>query len=136
MRAGINDWKRRSASVGYILANSQNLTTANVPYVNQGNTRKQVTIGSNSDVGVLVNGYTPIIADASATYKLDSFPLYPGAFPIKVAGEYINNLDTISGNGNNQGFWAGVTFGKSGKQHTWDIPIATNIWKPTRRMIS
>jgi hypothetical protein len=98
---------------GYLLQNSKNLTTANVPYINQGNTR---TIG-----GVLVNGYTPIIADASATYKLDSFPLYPGAFPIKVAGEYINNLDTISGNNHNQGYWAGVTFGKSGKKHTWDI---------------
>jgi hypothetical protein len=98
---------------GYILQNSKNLTAASVPYLNQGNTR---TTG-----GVLVNGYTPIIADASATYKLDSFPLYPGAFPIKIAGEYINNLDTISGNNNNQGYWAGVTFGKSGKKHTWDI---------------
>jgi hypothetical protein len=101
---------------GYILENSQNLTTASVPYINQGNTRKSV-----GGVGVLVNGYTPLIADASATYKLDSFPLYPGAFPIKVAGEYINNVDTISGNGNNQGYWAGVTFGKSGKKHAWDI---------------
>jgi hypothetical protein len=98
---------------GYILENSVNLTTANVPEINQGNTR---TAG-----GVLVNGYTPIIADASATYKLDSFPVYPGAFPIKVASEYINNVDTSSGNNNNQGYWAGVTFGKSGKAHTWDI---------------
>jgi Putative porin len=98
---------------GYLLANSKNLTTANVPYINQGNTR---TAG-----GVLTNGYTPLIVDASATYKLDSFPLYPGAFPIKVAGEYINNVDTISGNNNNQGYWAGVTFGKSGTKGTWDI---------------
>ena len=98
---------------GYLLQNSKNLTVANVPYINQGNSR---TAG-----GVLVNGYTPIIADASATYKLDSFPAYPGAFPIKVAGEYINNVDTISGNNNNQGYWAGVTFGKSGKAHTWDL---------------
>ena len=105
---------------GYILANSQNLTTASVPYINQGNTRKVVVIGGNN-VGVLVNGYTPIIADASATYKLDSFPLYAGAFPIKVAGEYINNVDTQKNNDNNQGYWVGVTFGKSGKKHTWDI---------------
>jgi putative porin len=98
---------------GYILENSVNLTTANAPEINQGNTR---TAG-----GVLVNGYTPIIADASATYKLDSFPLYPGAFPIKVSGEYINNVDTISGNNNNQGYWIGATFGKSGKKHAWDI---------------
>ena len=98
---------------GYILANSQNLTTTAVPYINQGNSR---TAG-----GVLINGYTPIIADASATYKLDSFPLYPGAFPIKVAGEYINNVDANSGNNNNQAVWGGITFGKSGTKHTWDL---------------
>jgi len=101
---------------GYILANSQNLTTANVPYINQGNTRK--VVGGN---GVLVNGYTPLIADASTTYKLDSFPLYPGAFPIKLSGEYINNVDTIQTDKNNQGYWVGITFGKSGTKHTWDI---------------
>jgi len=98
---------------GYILANSQNLTTTAVPYINQGNSRM-----TN---GVLINGYAPIIADASATYKLDSFPLYPGAFPIKVAGEYINNLDTVSGNKNNQAIWGGITFGKAGTKHTWDL---------------
>ena len=98
---------------GYILGNSQNLTTGNVPYINQGNSRM-----TN---GVLINGYAPIIADASATYKLDSFPLYPGAFPIKVAGEYINNLDTVSGNKNNQAIWGGITFGKAGTKHTWDL---------------
>jgi hypothetical protein len=98
---------------GYAIVNPANLTTANVPYVNQGNTR---TAG-----GVLVNNYTPIIVDASATYKLDSFPLYPGAFPIKLAGEYINNVGAIRNNNNNQGYWGGITFGKSGKKHTWDI---------------
>jgi Putative porin len=105
---------------GYILANSQNLTTANVPYVNQGNTRTTVGLAP-SQVGVLVNGYTPIIGDVSATYKLDTFPFFTGAFPIKVSGEYINNVGTISGNNNNQGYWAGITFGKSGTKGTWDI---------------
>jgi hypothetical protein len=103
---------------GYILANSQNLTTTSVPYINQGNTR---IVTAAAGPGVLVNGYTPIIADASATYKLDTFPLYPGAFPIKLAGEYINNVDTVSGNDNNQGYWIGATFGKSGTKGTWDI---------------
>ena len=87
-----------------------------MPYVNQGNTRK--VVGGN---GVLVNGYTPLIADASATYKLDSFPLYPGAFPIKLSSEYINNVDTIQSDKNNQGYWIGIMFGKSGTKHTWDI---------------
>jgi hypothetical protein len=103
---------------GYILANSRNLTTTSVPYINQGNTRA-ILVGGGP--GVLVNGYTPIIADASTTYKLDTFPLYPGAFPIKLGGEYINNVDTVSGNGHNQGYWVGVTFGKSGTKKTWDI---------------
>ena len=98
---------------GYLLSNSQNLTTTAVPYINQGNSR---TAG-----GVLINGYAPLIADASATYKLDSFPLYPGVFPIKVGGEYLNNLDAVSGNNNNQAFMAGVTFGKSGTKKTWDL---------------
>jgi hypothetical protein len=90
-----------------------NLSTANVPYVNQGNTRNAG--------GFLVNDYAPIIGDASVTYKLDSFPFYTGVFPIKVAGEFVNNVGRVKASGNNQGYWAGVTFGKSGTKHTWDI---------------
>ncbi len=96
---------------GYYLGNSANLTTANVPYINQGNSR--------TGPGVLINHYAPLIADASATYNLDTFPMYSGPFPIKLAGEYINNVDAHTGN--NQGYWAGVTLGKSGKKHAWDI---------------
>ena len=118
--------KRFSTSLGlggYTIVNPQNLTTANVPYINQGNSRTNVFLKSSpaTATGVLVNNYSPIIGDVSATYKLDSFPLYPGAFPIKVAAEYINNVGTVSGNGHNQGYWLGVTFGKSGKKHAWDI---------------
>jgi hypothetical protein len=98
---------------GYTIVNPANLSTNNVPYINQGNTR---TAG-----GILVNNYAPIIADASTTYKLESFPFYTGAFPIKLAAEYINNVATIQSDNNNQGCWAGVTFGKSGKKNTWDI---------------
>ena len=100
---------------GYLLSNSQNLTNSTVPYVNQGNSRMATSKGQ------LINGYAPLIADVSATYKLDSFPMYPGAFPIKVAGEYINNVDAVSGNNNNQGVWAGITLGKSGTKKTWDL---------------
>ena len=92
------------------IVNAQSLTSANVPDVNGGNTR--------NSLGVLVNHYNPIIADASITYKLDSFPLYKGAFPIKLAGEFINNPGAEE---NNTGFWAGVTFGKSGTKNTWDV---------------
>ena len=115
--------KKLSSSLGlggYTIVNPANLTTTSVPYVNQGNTRKLVFIPvtATTPTGVLVNNYAPIIADASVTYKLDSFPLYTGAFPIKLTGEFINNVSTAN---NNQGYWAGVTFGKSGTKHTWDI---------------
>ncbi len=108
---------------GYTILNPGNLAVTNVPYINQGNTRNAS--------GNLVYNYAPIITDASATYKLESFPFYPGAFPIKLQGEYINNVggDIVyyptqgkaPNNNNNQGYWAGVTFGKSGTKGTWDI---------------
>jgi hypothetical protein len=62
--------------------------------------------------------YTPLIANASVTYTLDSFPFYTGAFPIKFAGEFMNNPGAPK---DNNGVWAGVTFGKSGTKKTWDI---------------
>ena len=105
---------------GYTIVNPANLTTANVPYVNQGNTRKFSVTPLPNGSYVLANNYAPIIADASATYKLDSFPLYTGAFPIKIQGEFINNVANVQNN-NNQGYWVGVMFGKSGTKHTWDI---------------
>jgi hypothetical protein len=101
-----------SVGVGALaIVSPEQLTTANVPYNNQGNTR-------NGNPGVLVNNYTPLIADASATYTLASFPFYNGAFPIKLAGEFINNPGAKA---NNNGYWAGVTFGKSGAKKTWDL---------------
>ncbi len=102
-----------SSSVGggiFGISSPAQLTTGNVPYNNRGNTR--------SATGVLLYNYNPVIADASLTYTFDSGPLYTGKFPVKVAGEYINNP---SASQNNTGFWGGVTFGKSGKKNTWDL---------------
>jgi hypothetical protein len=77
---------------------------------NLGNTR--------TFAGNLVYFYNPVVLDASVTYTLDSFPLYAGAFPIKLAGEYMNNPAASI---NNEGWWGGVTLGKSGKKGAWDI---------------
>jgi Putative porin len=102
-----------SSSLGvavFDLVNRDMLTTANVPNINQGNTRNAA--------GGLIYNYNPIFVDGSVTYKLDSFPLYAGAFPIKLAGEYLNNPGAAH---NNEGYWGGITFGKSGTKHTWDI---------------
>jgi Putative porin len=106
-----NDKLSSSVGVGGLVINSQkSLSTANVPYINQGNTR--------SSTGVLLNKYEAFVADASVTYTLDSFPLYAGAFPIKVAGEGIINAGAAH---QNSGYWTGVTFGKSGAKKTWDL---------------
>lgn len=80
---------------------------------NLGNTTKLV-----NGIPYLVNDYNPIIADASVTYTLDSFPLYPGVFPVKLAAEYMDNPGAGS---NNKGWWVGTTLGKSGKKGLWDL---------------
>ena len=107
-------WNAKWASslgVGaFQIVNPEQLSNANVAQNNQGNTR--------TGGGLLLNNYNPIIADASVTYTLDSFPFYTGAFPIKFAGEYIENPGASK---NNTGYWAGVTFGKSGTKRTWDL---------------
>lgn len=94
----------------YNILNPESLTTANVPNYNGGNTRDAG--------GALVNNYNPLVASASVTYKMDSFPMYHGAFPIKVAGQYLNNPAVEN---QNQGWWGGVTFGSAGKKGNWDL---------------
>jgi hypothetical protein len=107
----------------FSIVNTGMLTTNNVPYINQGNTR--------TSAGVLMYNYNPVIASGSATYKLDSFPLYKGAFPIKVAGEFMDNPAAPSQS--NRGYWGGITFGKSGRKGTWDLSyryqyLEANAW--------
>jgi hypothetical protein len=135
------NWTQRiSTSLGlggFVITSPLNLTSAtgnpptgagNVPYVNQGNTRiYNPNANYNPVTGIatgawqLENNYTPIIVDASATYKLDMFPFYAGAFPIKVSGEYMINPGVVQNNNQNQGIWAGIMFGKAGTKGTWDI---------------
>ena len=107
--------KKWSTSIGgaaYSVQNTENLTTAAVPNQNVGNTRR-------SD-GSLVNGYNPIVGDASVTYTLESLPMYNGAFPVKVGGEYLYNPSAPS-SADNYGWNAGITFGKAGKRGTWEL---------------
>ena len=97
----------------YDIANLGNITVFGngaTPYdSNLGNT----VVGSS-----FRSDFNPIVASGSVIYTLDSFPLYKGAFPVKFAGEYMNNPAAAN---NNQGWWAGMTLGKSGKKGTWDI---------------
>jgi hypothetical protein len=99
-----------SAGLGFLnLANGSQLTTAAIANQNGGNSR----VG-----GALVNNYTPFVVDASATYILDSFPLYNGAFPVKVGGDF---MDNVAVNNNGYGFSAGITLGKAGKKGLWEV---------------
>jgi hypothetical protein len=114
-------WQKKltsSLGLGILsIANAESLGNAAVPNVNRGNTR--------DGAGVPVYNFNPIVADAAVIYTLDSFPLYKGAFPIKVAGEYTLNPAAPSG-ADNFAYNVGIQFGKSGKKQTWE---AAYTWK-------
>ncbi len=94
------------------IVNEQSLTNNAVPNVNRGNTR----VGGT---GILANNFNPVVADASVTYTLENgIPTYKAAFPIKLGGEYMNNLATRD---REQAAQAGVTFGKAGKKGLWEV---------------
>ena len=93
----------------YGISDKRNLGNGAVENLNSGNAR---------DVfGNLIQHYNPIVVDAALTYSLDTFPLYPGAFPVKLWGEYINNPGASRFE---DGYTGGITFGKSGKKGTWE----------------
>jgi hypothetical protein len=101
-----------SLGAGFLgVKNPENLGNGDVPNQNVGNTRDATT-------GDLVYNYNPIVANASITYTLESFPMFSGFFPIKLSGEYMHNPAAPS---QNSGWWAGMTLGKSGKRRTWEL---------------
>ncbi|HUS34106.1 MAG TPA: putative porin [Verrucomicrobiae bacterium] len=95
---------------------SEGLSSSNVPDVNHGNSRTAVTTPAAANV--LDNTFTTVVADASVTYNLESFPFYKAAFPIRVGAEYARNLTVEE---RNEAYAFGVTFGKSGKKGLWDV---------------
>lgn len=97
---------------GLNIVHEQQLTNSAVPAVNRGNSR-------DAGTGVLSRHFNPVIADASFTYSfVDGVPFYKAAFPIKIAGEYMNNVAASS---RNEAWQAGVTFGKAGKKGLWEL---------------
>ncbi len=103
----------------YTLKDEENLGNGAVPNVQVGNTRYAASVpGSVTRLaGSLVNDYYPVVADAAVTYTLKSFPGYAGKFPIRIAGEYMENPGADA---RNNGYWAGIFFGKVGKKGTWE----------------
>jgi len=107
---------------GLAVTGKNSLGTANVPDQNRGNTRVNRGTAAAPDF-VPAFHFNPLVADAYLTYTQKKFPLYSGAFPIRVGGEFMHNF---AAENDNQGYAVGATFGKSGKRRTWDF---TYRWK-------
>jgi len=103
-------WASTLGVGGFAIANDEMLVNGNVPNVSRGNTRNAV--------GAPAFGFNPIYVDGGVTWTLDSFPHYPGPFPINVSGDYVNNPLASR---LNEGWSAGITFGKAGKKGTWEL---------------
>ncbi len=116
-------WSSSLSGAGLLINSEQNLNNANVPNVNRGNTR-------TGAAGVPASNFNPLVADASLTYTMDSFPGYKGAFPIKLVGEYADN---VAINTDNRSYLGGITFGKVAKKGTWEFSyqyrvLEANFW--------
>ncbi len=113
-------WQTSFGLSALMISGTENLTSANVPDQNKGNTRVNINAGTTNkpSYGPLANTFNPIVVDGAVIYSLESFPTYTGAFPIRLAADYVNNP---AAHNNNQAFSAGITFGKSGKKGTWDL---------------
>lgn len=95
----------------------EGLASAAVPDLNSGNSR-QIAAGGGFPANSLLNTFTTFVADASVTYNIEGVPLYNAPFPIRVGGEFMENLVAED---RNQGYAIGITFGKSGKKGLWEI---------------
>ena len=93
------------------VAHRDSLSAKVQPFYNSGNSRDFTS-------GGLLYNYNPIIGTASATYKLDSFPLYPGKYPISAMVEYMENPGAPD---NNTAYRLGTRLGKAGKKGQWEL---------------
>ncbi len=103
-------WSSTVGVAGFLMENAKQLTTAEVPDQNKGNSRD----GS----GNLLHDFAPVYVDAGVTYTLESMKYYPGAFPINVSGDFVHNT---SANTDNEGYSFGFALGKAGKKGTWEL---------------
>ena len=104
------NWSSTLGVAGLAISGKDGLNTANVPDQNEGNTRDAA--------GNLLNNFNPVIVDASVMYLFDHAPLYKGQFLVRVGAEYLYNPGASA---NNNGYAAGISFGKAGKKGTWEL---------------
>jgi len=95
------------------ISGKDSLTTGNGQLnIGEGNSR----IGGAA-AGAPLHHFNPIIADAAVGYTFEKAPLYPGAFPVKLAGEFMHNPAAPR---DNEGYSVKLTLGKAGKRKTWE----------------
>lgn len=75
--------------------------------------------GVNTALSSAVPNITPLVVRGEFTYTLESFPFFPGAFPITPMAEYANNV-THDGGGDDA-FNVGVAFGSSKVKKGWQV---------------
>ena len=92
--------------------------------INGGNLRYLDDIGVNG-IGKTVYGFNALTFDFGATYALSTFPLYPGAFPVRGFTELIHN--TSADNDYSNAYEVGVQLGKAGRKGTWQISYAYRV---------
>lgn len=108
-----DEWQTTLGIGTLILSGKDSLTVANGQLnIGEGNSR----VGGLAANAPLYN-FNPIIGDAAVTYTMKDFPGYPGAFPIRLAGEYFKNPAAPT---HNDGLSAKLTLGKAGKRRTWE----------------
>ena len=113
-------WQSSFGISGLMISGSKNLNSSDVPDQNKGNTRVNMNAGTTNKpvYQALANNFNPVVVDGAVIFTMEKFPMYVGAFPIRLGADYAYNP---AADGNNQAFSAGVTFGKSGKKGTWDF---------------
>lgn len=92
------------------IQNKNNLTVAAAPDISGGNL--------HSDATAPAFNFHTVVLGGSTTYKLDHFPLYHGAFPVKLGGEWMRNLSSPI---ENEAWNAGITLGKAGHKGLWEV---------------
>jgi hypothetical protein len=114
--------KRISTSVGamwFAFVNTDQTANNSIPNANVGNWRIDPS-GTNQNNAIPQFNFNTLLADASLTYQFDHGLLYPGAFPVKLVGSYMNNPSAPS-DADNHAWSAGVLLGKAGRPGAWEL---------------
>lgn len=107
-------WSSTAGAAAFGLMSDRSLASANVPDGGRGNTRATI----NGVANTLRYQYRPVYFDGGITHTLESFPMYPGAFPISLSGDFVHNSGAPR---DNEGYSIGMQFGKAGKKGTWQL---------------